>query len=439
MYLTVILTQKCGERYMNNRDDFSQKTKHLIANRAGVRCSNPDCRKPTSGANSNPDKITNIGVAAHICAAAEGGPRYDVSMTPNQRKSSRNGIWLCQSCAKMIDSDEMRYTKEILHSWKRLAEALSTVELEKPSILQSSSLSHPIHSLETLEEHWFQKPAEKASVKWGYRSLDDIYILSPGTLVLLAGYSDTDVSIVAQNITRFNMKAHCNIIYFNLKESSNSITNKLLAAESAVETEVIRIGKLREDEWQRVACATAIFKDSNLLFESYNVTRDMSDYLLSAINYGHADMVVIDDFAGLGLDEKSLSSFLYKLRCVASDSNTTVLMVLDLLEKPSRVDKRPIISDSQIRGFCKFCDVVQFLYFDEYSNFSIKSDSIELELITAKYFTSHRGTTTHLKELPRYATILEHEKQSEPKKVFSEKYPGLIAGAKLLAEYLENI
>lgn len=424
---------------MNNRDDFSQKTKHLIANRAGVRCSNPDCRKPTSGANSNPDKIINIGVAAHICAAAEGGPRYDASMTPNQRKSSRNGIWLCQSCAKLIDSDELRYTKERLHSWKRLAEALSTVELEKPSIIQTCPANHTTQSIESLEGHWFQKSAEKASVKWGYPSLDDIYTLSPGTLVLLAGYSDTDISMFAQNITRFNMKAHCNIIYFNLKESSNSITNKLLAAEGAVETEVIRIGKLREDEWQHIACATAIFKDSNLLFESYNVNRTMSDYVLSAISYGHADLVIIDDIAGLGLDEKSLSTFLYKLRCVASDSNTTVLLVVDLLDKPTRVDKRPIISDPQIREFCKFCDVIQFLYFDEYSGFPAKADSIELELITAKYFTSHECTTAHLIELPRYATILECEKSSEPTKDFSEKYPGLIAGAKLLAKYLGNL
>ena len=117
---------------MSNRDDFSQSTKTLLANRVGVRCSNPDCRRPTSGANSNPDKAINIGVAAHICAAAEGGPRYDETMTSEQRKSSRNGIWLCQTCAKLIASNPNRYTKELLHNWKRLAEAMVTIELEKP-------------------------------------------------------------------------------------------------------------------------------------------------------------------------------------------------------------------------------------------------------------------------------------------------------------------
>ena len=36
----------------------------------------------------HPNKIINIGVAAHICAAAPGGPRYDSAMTEEERKSS---------------------------------------------------------------------------------------------------------------------------------------------------------------------------------------------------------------------------------------------------------------------------------------------------------------------------------------------------------------
>ena len=96
----------------NSRDDFTSATKELLANRVGRRCSNPACRKLTCGANTNPEKITNIGVAAHICAAAQGGPRYDASMTPEERKSFENGIWLCQSCSKLIDTDITRYPKE---------------------------------------------------------------------------------------------------------------------------------------------------------------------------------------------------------------------------------------------------------------------------------------------------------------------------------------
>lgn len=121
----------------NNRDDFSPATKELLANRVGRKCSNPACRKLTCGANEDPQKVTSIGVAAHICAAAKGGPRYDATMTSQERKSFENGIWLCQSCSKLIDTDVVRYTKETLLSWKQIAEQLSIIEIETTSPVQT--------------------------------------------------------------------------------------------------------------------------------------------------------------------------------------------------------------------------------------------------------------------------------------------------------------
>lgn len=51
-------------------------------------------------------------------------------MTPEQRRSIANGIWLCQNCAKLIDSDETYHDAEILHQWKSLAEKTATKELQ---------------------------------------------------------------------------------------------------------------------------------------------------------------------------------------------------------------------------------------------------------------------------------------------------------------------
>ena len=108
---------------------FSSKTKDILAKRVGFRCSNPNCRKLTCGANESPEKVTNIGVAAHIAAAAKGGPRYDECMSPDERKSLSNGIWLCQSCSKLIDVDETRYPTEVLMKWKAIAEDLAILDV----------------------------------------------------------------------------------------------------------------------------------------------------------------------------------------------------------------------------------------------------------------------------------------------------------------------
>ena len=103
------------------RDEFSEKTKRLISDRAGNFCSNPTCFALTSGPDSNAG-VAKIGVAAHIRAASPGGPRYDPSMTPKERKSAENGIWLCQICARLIDIDPEGYPVEKLNGWKKNAE-----------------------------------------------------------------------------------------------------------------------------------------------------------------------------------------------------------------------------------------------------------------------------------------------------------------------------
>ena len=112
------------------RDDFLEKTKKTLAHRVGFKCSNPKCRKPTSGpSDEGLEKYINIGVASHICAASQGGPRYDILMSPEIRSSYENGIWLCQTCSKLIDSDSTRFTNELLSIWKKSAEIAAFSEL----------------------------------------------------------------------------------------------------------------------------------------------------------------------------------------------------------------------------------------------------------------------------------------------------------------------
>lgn len=102
-----------------SRDDFKSKSKGIVAQRAAYMCSNPDCRKNTIMPHSDPDKSVSDGVAAHICAAAKGGPRYDGNQTPRERESINNAIWLCHNCSDTVDKDEKKYPKELLLEWKR--------------------------------------------------------------------------------------------------------------------------------------------------------------------------------------------------------------------------------------------------------------------------------------------------------------------------------
>ena len=106
----------------SNRDEFTEKAKHQIAKRAGWLCSDPSCRRSTSGSNSDGNGEINLGTAAHICAAAPEGPRYDPQMTREQRKSPDNCIWMCRLHGTAVDAKDSKFTVELLHEWKAQAQ-----------------------------------------------------------------------------------------------------------------------------------------------------------------------------------------------------------------------------------------------------------------------------------------------------------------------------
>ena len=107
---------------MSSRDDFSKPTIEILGKRVGFLCSNPSCRRHTVGPNEDPLKSTIIGIAAHITAASRNGPRYDSSLTENQRKHIDNGLWLCGNCSILVDRNETHYSVQLLKAWKQEAE-----------------------------------------------------------------------------------------------------------------------------------------------------------------------------------------------------------------------------------------------------------------------------------------------------------------------------
>ncbi|MHB8408996.1 MAG: hypothetical protein ACYDHY_13040 [Acidiferrobacterales bacterium] len=117
----------------SNRDEFSKKTKMALALRANYSCSFPGCKRRTSGpSDESPSGVINIGIAAHIHAAAPGGRRYLSGMTSTQRLHITNGIWLCANHSAEIDRDEARYTGDVLREMKADHERQVAAELSGP-------------------------------------------------------------------------------------------------------------------------------------------------------------------------------------------------------------------------------------------------------------------------------------------------------------------
>jgi tetratricopeptide (TPR) repeat protein len=114
------------------RDNFPANIKRILGGRAGFKCSNPKCSSPTIGPKLDPEEVLLVGEAAHITAASPGGPRYEPTLTPDERKGIANAIWLCEKCAKLVDSDPAQFTVEILRLWKAQCERNAAEDLQNP-------------------------------------------------------------------------------------------------------------------------------------------------------------------------------------------------------------------------------------------------------------------------------------------------------------------
>lgn len=188
-----------------NRDDFKQTTRQQIAKRAGWLCSFPTCRTPTVGATSDVEGVIDIGTAAHICAAAPGGPRYDDKMSPEERSSAKNGIWMCRDHGKAIDSTDSEFTVEQLLEWKRQAENESRARVLRNEVVHGPALTvdtqlvarirtaaeadlkvfrqtakWPSTSVAlTLEVDGFDGPVTTGALAGAVTSLDDLILVAP--------------------------------------------------------------------------------------------------------------------------------------------------------------------------------------------------------------------------------------------------------------------
>ena len=157
------------------RDDFRKADVNELARQSGYQCSNPTCQRPTVGPNGNGGSAS-IGVAAHIAAAAAGGPRFDANMTSEDRSSVDNGIWLCQTCSRLVDVDVPSHPVETLRDWKKLSEiqaylALRNLEVVRSRNFDKLEIKMPALIAEMrkdLRENIFTREFIIRSKKWTY-------------------------------------------------------------------------------------------------------------------------------------------------------------------------------------------------------------------------------------------------------------------------------
>lgn len=152
------------------RDEFHLPVKRELAMRAAHFCSNPQCLRLTAGPRSGVERGLGTGHAAHICAAAELGPRYDPDQSESARTSAANGLWLCRECGDMVDKDVGGFSVEELRAWKKDHESMiaevrqhgwsSSIELLRSNQMAPGLAREIIALIEDRRTFWARFDAE---------------------------------------------------------------------------------------------------------------------------------------------------------------------------------------------------------------------------------------------------------------------------------------
>lgn len=110
---------------MKNRTEFDRGVPEALAKNSGYKCSFPSCGALTVGPSQESElKPSSTGMACHIIAASGGpGARRVIPGTPDSTISGiGNGVWLCYKHGKIVDTDEVTYTVDMLRTWRKLSE-----------------------------------------------------------------------------------------------------------------------------------------------------------------------------------------------------------------------------------------------------------------------------------------------------------------------------
>ena len=216
------------------------------------------------------------------------------------------------------------------------------------------------------------------------------------------------------------------VLVFSLEMGHLEITQRILAAETRIDSSAMSTGRLKKDEWPRMSNAVAslvnvpFWVDDNPNPSILDI-RSRSRRLKSSV--GDLGLVVVDYLQLMtGRDraesrQVEVAEISRGLKILARELRCPVIGVSQLSRAlESRTDKRPMLSDLRESGSIEQdADVVLFLYRDEvYQSGSDEGGARQNEGIAEVIIAKHRNGpigTVELNFVPRYTSFRNLSRQ----------------------------
>ncbi|MCR5823536.1 MAG: replicative DNA helicase [Lachnospiraceae bacterium] len=258
----------------------------------------------------------------------------------------------------------------------------------------------------------------------GLRDLDaKLAGFQKSDLILLAARPSMGKTALALNIANYvAVRSHIPTVIFSLEMSKESLVKRVMSMNSRVNSETIRTGQLKDNEWVDLMSASREIGESGLIIDDTpgikvselrskcrklklekNIGLVMIDYLQLMSGSGHAES-----------RQNEVAEISRSLKALAREIDCPVLALSQLSRAvESRDNKRPMLSDLRESGSIEQdADVVMFIYRDEYYRKDTEKPGVA-EIIVAKQRNGPTGTveTKWIGEMQKFANLEKAPRQ----------------------------
>ncbi|MEM7343017.1 MAG: replicative DNA helicase [Chloroflexota bacterium] len=251
-------------------------------------------------------------------------------------------------------------------------------------------------------EYLHQHQGEIIGIPTGLADLDKLLGgLQRSDMIVMAGRpgmgkTSLALSIALQSARRWQKR----VAIFSLEMSGEQLVQRLVSAETGIDSQRLRLGNIKEDEWSTFIQATSLLSNTAIFIDdtpAISIMELRSKARRLFAEHG-LDMIIVDYMQLMRGDYKSenrqqeISFISRSMKTLARELNVPVLALSQLSRQvESRHDKRPMLSDLRESGSIEQdADVVLFIYRDDVYNPDTEFPNIA-EIIVAKHRSGPTG------------------------------------------------
>ena len=252
-------------------------------------------------------------------------------------------------------------------------------------------------------EYLYQHQGEMIGVPTGLADLDKLLGgLQRSDMIVMAGRPGTGKTSLALSIAlQAARRMQKRVAIFSLEMSDEQLVQRFISAETGIDSQRLRLGDIKEDEWPTFIQATNLLSRTSIFIDDTPAITALE--LRSKARRLHAehglDLVIVDYLQLMQGDSHSenrqqeISFISRSIKALARELNIPILALSQLSRQvESRHDKRPMLSDLRESGSIEQdADIVMFIYRDELYNPDTEFPNIA-EIIVSKHRSGPTGT-----------------------------------------------